>query len=189
MKILFTRFPLESALGGAEIQTLSLMEGLQRRGKEVAFAGSCSILLKLCRDHGIETFEKHIGPPPVTRWEAVSFLWRKKSMRYKLESLLNTFHDTDVIVMLSLTEKLLLTPLALARGMRVFWVEHDKIGAWLRKNPWLPLLRSLSRNVTTIAVSDLSRKLFERSSENRDRSEIFRVTIALKDLCRNRRRV
>ncbi len=161
MKILFTRFPLESALGGAETQTLSLMEGLQKRGKDIVFAGSCSILLRLSREHGIETVDKHIGPPPVTMWSAFSFLWRRKAMRQKLESLLDEIPGVNAIIMLSLSEKLLLTPLALKRGIRVYWVEHDKTGRWLKSNPWLPQLKALSLNVLTIAVSDLSRKLYE----------------------------
>lgn len=62
--------------------------------------------------------------------------------------------------MLSLSEKLLLTDWAVAQGIKVFWVEHDRIGNWLRRNPWLKELLRLSTKVTTVCVSELSRKMY-----------------------------
>lgn len=181
MNILFTRFPLESALGGAEIQTLSLMEGLLERGHAVAFAGSCPVLLKECRERGIPTIERHIGPPPVTAWNAISFWWRKRRMRKELIRIVEGFDEESdelqassgpqpiaygsrltAVCMLSLTEKLLLTKTAHARGIRVCWIEHDRIGRWLTHNPWLPRLRRLSTRAITVPVSRLSGTLYER---------------------------
>ncbi|MFH0851145.1 MAG: hypothetical protein V1876_00140, partial [Candidatus Peregrinibacteria bacterium] len=137
MRILFTRFPLESRYGGAEVQTMALMHGLQARRHAVAFLGSCPILLKLCRDEGILAAEFKIGAPPVTRWSALSFLWRKRSMQQRLCNAVGEFGPLDALIMLSLSEKLLLMPFALERGIRVFWMEHDGVGRWLTKNPWL----------------------------------------------------
>ncbi len=164
MKILFTRFPLESALkGGAELQTLSLMKGLIERGHEVAFAGSCQALLALCREHGIATTEWDIGPPPVTKWHSISFFWRKRHMQHSLQELIDTaFQDgkIDAVIMLSMTGKLLLTDIAAKAGAKVFWIEHDRVGNWLRKNPWLPMLVRQSRKATTIVVSELSHRIY-----------------------------
>ena len=178
MRILFARFPLESAFGGAEVQTLSLMKGLREKGHEVRFLGSCPVLLKRTRDLGLGTTELNIGIPPVTKWGATSFLWRKRKMQKKLVSAVKVawvsdpcFGDPslsvgmipappDAIFMLSLSEKLLLTEWAHSKGIKVFWIEHDRIGRWLTKNPWLPRLRKLSRLATTITVSDLSRDLY-----------------------------
>jgi len=160
MKLLFTRFPLESSLGGAEIQTISLMEGLLGRGHAVVFVGSCPILLQLCKERGIPAIELNIGPPPVTKWGAISFLWRKAAMRRKLLDVLSGFHDLDAIVMLSLSEKFLATEEMMRHGTRVFWIEHDSVGRWLTRNPWLPKLRSASNLATTVTVSELSRKIF-----------------------------
>ncbi|MEK7591120.1 MAG: glycosyltransferase family 4 protein [Patescibacteria group bacterium] len=159
MKILFTRFPLESAYGGAEVQTLSLMKGLRDRGHAIAFAGSCKTLLRLCREEGFPVIELRIGPPPVSKWTALSFFWRKQAMQRQLEALLSQFSSLDAICMLSFSEKILLTPAAVARGIRTLWIEHDRIGPWLTKNPWLKKLRDMSARVTTIGVSELSRKL------------------------------
>jgi len=160
MKILFTRFPLESAFGGAEVQTLTLMEGLIARGHSVAFAGSCPVLLEECKKRNIMAVEWYIGPPPVTKWGAMSFAWRKNAMREKLVMLLEQFHDLNVIAMLSLSEKLLLTDIAADNGIKTVWIEHDTVGRWLTKNPWLPVLIEKSAKAMTVGVSEMSRKMY-----------------------------
>ncbi|MBI1934511.1 glycosyltransferase family 4 protein [Candidatus Peregrinibacteria bacterium] len=166
MNILFTRFPLESTFGGAEVQTLSLMNGLRERGHEVSFLGNCPVLLQRTKESGIKNQELRIGEPPVTKWGAISFLWRRFGMREKIinnfQFSIFNFQLPDAICMLSLTEKLLLTDWAVAHGIRVFWIEHDRIGRWLRWNPWLPQLRRMSKFATTVVVSDLSRRLYEK---------------------------
>lgn len=161
MNILFTRFPLESAYGGAEKQTLSLMEGLRGKGHEVSFMGNCPVLLKEGMRHKVQDTRLDIGTPPVTKWGALSFFWRAPFIRQKFRQYLVTCTlKLDAIVMLSLTEKLLLTDIAVKHGIKVFWIEHDPIGRWLTMNPWLPLLRKQSRLATTITVSEMSRKQY-----------------------------
>lgn len=159
MRILFTRFPLESRLGGAELQTISLMEGLLARGHAVAFAGSCPTLLKLCKEHNIPAAEWHIGPPPVSLWHALTFFWRARSMKSSLTRLLKQFSDVDAVCMLSLSEKLLLTSIAAEQKKKVLWIEHDRIGRWLRRNPYLRQLRRQSKVATIVTVSNLSKRL------------------------------
>ena len=95
MHILFTRFPLESANGGAENQTMWLMEGLRERGHEVSFLGSCDVLLRRTKELRIKNYELRIGAPPVTKCGAISFLWRRKKMQKQLIDeikKLSTFH-------------------------------------------------------------------------------------------------
>ncbi len=160
MNILFTRFPLESLLGGAEVQTLSLMEGLLSRGHSVSFLGSCPVLLEEGAKNGVETVRLEIGAPPVTKWGAISFLWRKRGMKKRLEQALQEGGQPDVLCMISLSEKILLTPFALNKGIRVIWIEHDSVGRWLRGNPWLSTIRKLSSRVKTVCVSELSAGLY-----------------------------
>ncbi len=166
MNILFTRFPLESTChGGAENQTMWLLEGLKARGHEISFLGSCPALRQRVKGLGIGDWSIGIGPPPVTKWGAVSFLWRRKTMRQKLieaiEKLQASSFKLQAIFMLSLTEKLLLTDWAAENGIKVFWIEHDRIGSWLRWNPWLPAMRRASRKATIVCVSELSKKRYE----------------------------
>lgn len=161
MKILFTRFPLESRYGGAEVQTMSLMKGLIDRGHAVAFLGSCPTLLRLCRDESIPSAKLDIGPPPVTMWNTASFLWRKKRMQRLFNDAFDQIRP-DVVCMLSLSEKLLLTEPAATQGARVFWIEHDRVGRWLTRNPWLSMLRRMSQCAMTVCVSELSRGIYLR---------------------------
>ena len=190
MKILFTRFPLESRFGGAEVQTISLMKGLREKGHEVSFLGSCPTLLAELPKHGISVQKLDIGNPPVTKFGAVSFFWRQFGMKKKLIDVVDSWvrrtkscsacenddnaqstsstcgpknnQNNAAIFMLSLTEKLLLTDYAVQKGIKVFWVEHDKVDRWLTVNPWLPHLLRLSRQATTITVSDLSREIYKK---------------------------
>ncbi len=161
MRILFTRFPLESAYGGAEVQTLALMRGLRDKKHEVVFAGSCPVLLKECRKEKFKVIELDVGPPPVSISLVLSFALRKAHMQARLSGLLKGSAKYDAVCMLSLSEKILLTPLCLQKGIPVFWIEHDRVGRWLTKNPWLKKLKECSRQVKTIVVSDLSKKLYE----------------------------
>ena len=164
MEILVTRFPLASALhGGAENQTVWLSEGLAALGHRLKFLGSCPVLLE--RFSAIGAVEHlGIGPPPVTKWGAVSFLWRRRTMQRRLiqsfDRLIVDRSSLTAVFMLSLSEKLLLTEWAAKRGSKVFWIEHDRIGTWLRWNPWLSALRRASAFATIVCVSELSKKQY-----------------------------
>lgn len=160
MNILFTRFPLESLFGGAEVQTLSLMRGLSARGHHVSFLGSCPVLLDEGAKQNVSTTSLEIGPPPVSMRHALSFFWRKRAMQKKVTAAMQQQGRPDVICMLSLSEKILLTPFALEQGLKVIWIEHDSVGRWLNKNPWLCTLTKLSARVTTVCVSELSAELY-----------------------------
>lgn len=170
MRILFTRFPLESRFGGAEVQTLALMRGLKEKGYEVSFLGSCSVLLEKCRELQVASCKLDIGIPPVTKFGAFSFLWRCWRMKREILRAFETCNlQPATICMLSLSEKLLLTSWALRHGIRVIWIEHDRVSSWLAKNPWLPHLRKLSRSVTTVVVSELSKKIYVNLGWNPER--------------------
>lgn len=158
MNILFTRFPLESIHnGGAERQVVSLAKGLAARGHSVSFAGSCDALAPALRKEHVPVVDLAVGEPPVSKAGIVRFALGKKSTKAALERMLDGFKKLDVIVMLSLTEKLLLTDIAAKRGITVVWIEHDPVGRWLTKNPWRKLLRKQSELATTVTVSALSR--------------------------------
>lgn len=161
MNILFTRFPLESSHGGAEVQTMALAQGLRRHGHAVSFLGSCPTLLRLFREAGMPAEELLIGPPPVSAGLALSFLWRKRAMRQRLEAALASLDHLDAVCMLSLSEKLLLTPACADRGERTLWIEHDRVGRWLDRNPWLRMLKRNARHATIVTVSHLSKRIYE----------------------------
>ncbi len=161
MHLLFTRFPLESADGGAENQTQWLMEGLKMKGHSLGFLGSCPVILQRAKELGIMNYELGIGDPPVTKFGAISFLWRKIAMKKALMRAIDALPEMpEAIFMLSLTEKLLLSEWVASKGIRVFWIEHDRIGPWLQMNPWLGSLRRAAEHATIVCVSEVSRKLY-----------------------------
>lgn len=163
MRILFTRFPLESAFGGAEVQTLSLMRELLKRGHAVEFLGSCPVLLAEAPKIGVRATRLDIGPPPVTQVAAATFAWRRFAMQRALIQAMESMSQLpDAVCMLSLSEKVLLTDWLAQHGVKTFWIEHDRVGRWLRWNPWLPTLRRAARSAKIICVSELSRALYGR---------------------------
>ncbi len=189
MHILFTRFPLESIPnGGAEVQTMSLMQGLMKRGHTVSFAGSCDAIIAACRSEGIPVVEWDIGAPPVTKWNAISFYWRKGGMRRKLRKIFMKVKKVDAVVMLSMTGKLLLTDIAVESGAKVFWIEHDRVGKWLTHNPWLPLFLKQSALAKVIVVSDLSRKIYEKLGVSKKRITVIANGVSLSSRERVRER-
>ena len=161
MRILFTRFPLESAKGGAENQTMWLAAGLRDRGHTVTFLGSCPVLSETFAAAGFEAVSLDIGEPPVTMFGAISFLWRRRAMLAKLRAAIEAMPTPpDAVCMLSLSEKILLTDWLSSRGIKVLWIEHDRVGRWLRSNPWLSELKTVSAKATIVCVSELSRRLY-----------------------------
>ncbi len=145
------------------MQTMSLIQGLIARGHSITFLGSCPTLLTLCQQIHVPHEHLEIGEPPVSFWRSITFLWRQFRMRRRLIEALDRLHKKepiDALCMLSFSEKLLLTPAAVIRDIPVFWIEHDAVGRWLTHNPFLTKLLRLSRSVTTIGVSQMSRELY-----------------------------
>ncbi len=161
MRIQFTRFPLESAHGGAENQTMWLAAGLRERGHDVSFLGSCPVLRQTFAASGFPVTPLDIGEPPVTKFGAVSFLWRRAAMLRKLRQAYENLPVLpEAVFMLSLSEKILLTDFLASRGVKVFWIEHDRVGRWLTGNPWLGALKAASAHATIVCVSELSRQKY-----------------------------
>ncbi|MBU0981871.1 glycosyltransferase family 4 protein [Patescibacteria group bacterium] len=152
-RLLVTRFPLEARMGGEEVHTFTLMERLRGRGYKTYFLGSCPVLLFGEWDGKRRAW---LGKPPVTKIWLVLFtvmspvlfilsgfyLWRARR-KWKV----------DTLYCLSFGEKLMMTPWGRIFGMKVLWLEHARIGRWLRGNPWRIWYSFLSRFVTVVVTS------------------------------------
>ncbi len=155
-RLLVTRFPYSSRFGGEELHTLTLMQALDQRGIQSFFVGACPVLLKEFKKRHFEVRRAWLSKPPVTHLRFLIFtlfspvlfllagwtLWRARQT-----------WKVDTIYMLSLTEKLLMTPWAHWWGMRVLWVEHARIGTWLTRNPWRRIYCRWSRWTTVVVTS------------------------------------
>lgn len=156
MRILVTRFPYESQLGGEEWHTIVLAEKLRKRGHFLAFAGSCKILLASLKKRNFETENYWGGTAVVSKKAILIFPFTALFILINFLRILLYFklkRKIDVVYMLSLNEKLLMTPLALILGMKVVWVEHARIGNWLTKNPFLFIYKLWLKWVDVVCVS------------------------------------
>lgn len=154
--ILFVKFPYSSSYGGGEHHTLVLCEELRRQGVTFSFLGSCSVLLKEFRRRGLGAQRFFAGKEPVAWWSVVLFPFSAPFVFLALTVLVAYYRlarGTRTLYCLSLTEKLLLPPVARLLGMRVVWVEHVEIHPWLAENPFRFLYRWWSRFVTIVAIS------------------------------------
>lgn len=163
MTIYFFKFPLEDSLGGAEFHTLFLASYFKKGGMAVRLFTSDHKLFRLFEKGGLPRKRIFIG------WEPTSlkslFLWplTRFLARIKFQNMLRQAKPSEnVFFFQSLTEKLALTPQALAFGFKVFWLEHKVPGRWLTDNPLLFQYRKLAKSVRLVTPSNFAKKEFEK---------------------------
>lgn len=155
MKIVFTKFPLESHFGGGEKHTMQLARELQAIGHKVYLLSSDPILIPAWQKEGWPYRKINVGIEPTSPKGLLSFTLRLPitilQFRYWATRLKQ--RGVSVVYAQSLTEKLLFTPWLIRAGIAVFWMEHLQIENWLKLNPYRWLYRRLSKEVTIITVS------------------------------------
>lgn len=160
--IVITRFPYVSSYGGEESHTLSLADFFRRKGYEVVFMGTCSILIQLFREKNFPVLRVSGGKMIVTPLELIKsfFLFPFWILNFSrsLKILLKKY-DIKAFYCLSLNEKLFLTPFLLKRNIPITWVEHQEIRGWLLKNPWKWLYKKYSKNVKIIPISRKNKEM------------------------------
>ncbi|MFT7183993.1 MAG: glycosyltransferase involved in cell wall biosynthesis [Oceanicoccus sp.] len=155
--ILVTRFPFESQWGGEEVHTLSLMCALDKKGYEAAFLGSCPVLLDAFKKDKFPVKKTWLSKPPVTKLQLIRFTLLSPLLflmaGWQLFKMNKQF-GVDTVYMLSLTEKLLMTPWARLFRMKVIWMEHARIGKWLTHNPWRHVYKRWSKWAKVVVTSN-----------------------------------
>ncbi len=160
--LVITRFPLQTGWGGEERLHLFLAEELQRNGIETHLFTPDADLKAGFLAQGFSvtsaifaqdiTSKKNLLLFPLY---AIPFLLQGI---YHLIRLRRRGYKT--ILMLTLIEKVVLTPFALVFGYRIIWAHHAKIGKWLTKNPFYFKWRYWSTFVTLITPSqEMARQL------------------------------
>lgn len=154
--ILILKFPHALTFGGAERNTILVVEELQKKGFNFWLVASCPILLREFRARKWSARRNWAGVEPVFKWAIL--LWPLGA----IFAAINLFfilayyrwrRRVKILYCLSLTEKILATLPARLLGMKVFWVEHFTVEDWLSKNPLKVFYRWLSGSVTMIAIS------------------------------------
>ncbi|MFA5854319.1 MAG: glycosyltransferase family 4 protein [Patescibacteria group bacterium] len=157
MRILFLSFPYASTQGGGERYTEQTVEGLKRAGHDVLLVSSSEALLAMFKKHGWRAYSAWCGVEPVTMLSALLFPLTIVFFTPFVFLLLAWFrfvHRTEAVVCLSLTEKLLATPIAKLFGMRVVWTEHLVAGRSLRLNPFRGWYVACARSANVVTVSE-----------------------------------
>lgn len=158
--ILILKFPLSSQFGGGERHTLLLCDEIARRGGRFYLVGSCSVLLREFRARRWFALRWWAGREPVTPWTLLLFPITAPLAFACLASVLVVFRfalGVRTLYCLSLTEKVLVAPLARALGMRVVWVEMVPIGRWLARSPLRVPFRWWSRLCVVFTLSGFVR--------------------------------
>lgn len=169
MNILITRFPFSSILGGEEIHTVQVAKGLKAKGHNVYLFTNCPVLSGEFTKNNIPVFQCFGIKPPVSKLQLIIFtlllpiqlIW----YIWKINPILKR-HKIDTIYMLSLGEKLLLTYYLHIKKLKVFWLEHARIGRWLTSNPYLFLYKKLSKYALTITTSAMMKDIVNKYAKN-----------------------
>lgn len=157
MRILITRFPYFSQWGGTEFQTMTLVDRLSAKGFVFSFLGSCKTLQPEFKKRLLIQQSVWFGKEPVTFWTAFFFpllIPYAILIMWPLLAYQKYSKGIEAVYMLSLTEKLLLTPVAHWLGLKIFWIEHVTLEPWLIKNPYKLLYKRWSKHVNIICVSE-----------------------------------
>ncbi len=173
--ILMTRFPYESILSGEEWHTLGLAAALCAGGsanlqisdfkfqisnnplaRPVEFLGTCEVLLEEFPKLGVPV---HKGIPVLLPVSVRNLLFFTLLLPITVPALWIQFlwikfrRGVASVYMLSLSEKLILTPFAKLLGCKVLWVEHQRFGRWMYANPYRFVYRLWAHMVHVVAVS------------------------------------
>ena len=156
-RILITKFPFRSSLGGVEKHTFEIVKNLEGKGIKFHLLSSCPVMLSEFRKRGWSAQRWWLGLAPVNAWSKALFLM---SAPFLIISglvgmvMARIKYKVDTLYCLTLTEKLILTPLAAVLGYRVLWFEHLSIAPVISKNIYLFLYKLWSDLATIVAVSD-----------------------------------
>jgi len=154
MKILITRFPLQSAFGGEEKIHFFLAEKLKSKKILFEFWGICPEFLKFWRK------KKYFFVPAKFIFDPTSIL---ALFFFPFSAILLLLQGVFVlpffrlrgckkILMLTLIEKIVLTPFVKLMGFRIFWAHHSPPKKWFFQNPLLIFWKFFSGLVEKIIV-------------------------------------
>lgn len=159
--VLILSFPHSSSMGGGERYTEQQVRGLMKHGFDFTLISSSKALLSIFASNGWAKHGVFGGSEPVTKLGVILFILTSPIFLLLHAGLLIWFkfvHKTEVVLCLSLTEKLLVTPMATALKMQVVWMEHLLPGKALLKNPYRKLLVKHAESADIVTVSEPARE-------------------------------
>lgn len=160
-KVLILSFPHSSEMGGGERYAETLVSGMRERGHAFTLVSASKALLSVFRSHRWPAHAVFGGFEPVTKSGVVLFILTAPVFLLLQTLLLLWFRAVrrvETVLCLSMTEKLIATPLATALGMRVIWIEHLLPGRAVTMNPYRQLLLRHAREADIVTVSDAAKR-------------------------------
>ena len=157
MRIVVFSFPYAASRGGGERYTEQAVEGLKRAGHDTVLVSSSEALLETFQKRGWHAQPMWCGLEPVTPLAVLLFPLFVISFAPFFLLLVAWYrfaHRVKAVVCLSLTDKLLVTPIARLFGLRVIWTEHLVIGRSLRLNPYRFWYAACARLAAVVTVSE-----------------------------------
>ncbi len=155
-RVLITKFPFRSSLGGVEKHTFEIVENLEGKGIKFYLLSSCPVMLSEFRKRGIPVQRWWLGLAPVNALSKALFLLSLPLLALSgLVGLITARvkYKVDTLYCLTLTEKLILTPMAAMLGFKILWFEHLSIEPVISKNVYLFLYKLWSDLATIVAIS------------------------------------
>lgn len=133
-----------------------LVDGLAPKGISFTLVSSSRALLRIFRHRGWDWRPLWCGIEPVSKRSVMLFPFTLPLFLPIMAAVLIGFRIAGVktVLCLSLTDKLLATPIARILGMKVVWMEHLVPGPSLLMNPYRPLYAALAKLSIVIAVSE-----------------------------------
>jgi len=156
-RVLITKFPFRSSLGGVEKHTFEIVEKLEGKGIKFHLLSSCPVMISEFKKRGLPHQRWWLGLAPVNALSKVLFLLSLPLLIVSgLAGLIfaRVKYKVDTLYCLTLTEKLVLTPLAAMLGFKVLWFEHLSLEPVISKNVYLFLYKLWSDLAMIVAVSD-----------------------------------
>jgi glycosyltransferase involved in cell wall biosynthesis len=161
-------------MGGGERYMETLVRGLKKKGWDFTLVSSSKALLSVFKKNAWPSHAVFGGFEPVTKLGVVLFMVTAPVFLLLHALLLVWFRfvrKTETIICLSMTEKLLVTPMATALKMRVIWMEHLLPGRAVTMNPYRNLLLRHAAEADIVTVSETAERALTEAGypENRIR--------------------
>lgn len=160
LHVLLLRFPYRVSRGGGERYTMTVVEGTRQQNITWKYRGTDTTLLHSFHDASLDAKRAWGGVEPVSKWALLLFPFLSLWVVPRFFVLLLSFkmHEGKVVIMMSLGEKILATPLARLLGLTVIWVEHVAPKRWLSLNPYKPFYVLFSRLARLVVLSEHMKK-------------------------------
>ncbi|MBI5077610.1 glycosyltransferase family 4 protein [Candidatus Falkowbacteria bacterium] len=156
-RILITKFPFRSRLSGVEKHTFQIVENFEGRGVRFFLLSSCPVMLSEFKKRGWPCQRWWLGLAPVSSLTKWLFFVSLPFLIISAAAVLIYFklkHRINKLYCLTLTEKIIMTPIARVLGIRVLWLEHLSIEPVITRNIFRPFYVVFSSLATVVAVSE-----------------------------------